>query len=63
MRFDVHNWRDLKQAVAEMDKPEHKKEPKVLVFITPGAVFHRFVISEHGLEKMDCDATGRPLDI
>ena len=59
MRFDVANWQDLKQAVAELDKTT---EPKVIVFTTPGGVFHRFIIGEHGLEKMDCDATGRPLN-
>ena len=59
MRFDVSNWQDLKQAVTELDKTN---EPKVIVFNTPGGVFHRFVIGEHGLEKMDCDATGRALN-
>lgn len=62
MRFDVHNWKDLKQAVAEMDKDEHKKEPKVLVFVTPGGIFHRFIVGDHGLEKMDCDASGRAVE-
>jgi hypothetical protein len=62
MRFDVHNWADLKTAVKEMDKPETKKEPKVIVFITPGGVFHRFVFGEYGLEKMDCDASGRAIE-
>lgn len=62
MRFDVHNWQDLKQAVEELDKSENSKEPKVLVLVTPGGVFHRFIINEHGLEKMDCDATGRAVE-
>lgn len=62
MRFDVHNWQDLKQAVTEMDKPETEKEPKVIVLVTPGGIFHRFVISDHGLEKMDCDASGRAVE-
>ena len=59
MRFDVRNWDDLKQAVAELDATD---EPKVIVFDTPGGVFHRFIISEHGVEKMDCDASGRAVE-
>lgn len=59
MRFDVGNWKDLKQAVTEMDKTS---EPKVIVFATPGGIFHRFVISEHGVEKQDCDKTGKSVE-
>ena len=59
MRFDVKNWEDLKQAVAEMDSTE---EPKVLVFNTPGGIFHRFIVGEHGVEKQACDASGRAME-
>jgi hypothetical protein len=58
MRFDVSNWEDLKTAVTELDKTD---EPKVLVFNTPGGVFHRFIINGFGIEKEDCDASGRSL--
>jgi hypothetical protein len=56
MRFDVVNWEDLKLAVSELDKTE---EPKVIVFNTPGGIFHRFVINQFGVEKEECDASGR----
>jgi hypothetical protein len=59
MRFDIANWKDLRQAVQQMDKTG---EPKVLVFVTPGGIFHRFVINDHGVEKQDCDKTGRTVD-
>ena len=59
MRFDIRNWHDLKKAVIEMDTTT---EPKVLVFDTPGGIFHRFIFNDHGVEKEDCDKTGRPLE-
>lgn len=58
MRFDVRNWDDLKVAVTEMEKTD---EPKVIVFNTPGGIFYRFIISNFGVEKEECDAMGRSL--
>ncbi len=60
MRFDVSNFKALKTAVEVFDNADDD-EVLVLVFYDSSRQAYRFVISDHGVARTDCDKTGAPL--
>jgi hypothetical protein len=56
MRQNVHNWPEMVEAVRMMDTPD--SAPRVLVLFDSLERSFRFVLSEHGLVKMDSDRRG-----
>jgi hypothetical protein len=57
MRQNVHNWPEMVEAVRVMDTSD-TAAPRVLVLFDSLERTYRFVLSEHGLAKMDSDRKG-----
>jgi hypothetical protein len=60
MTFGVSNFKALRNAVEVYDESD-QDEPLIIIFHTPGNVYHRFIVAEHGVMKQDCTASGEPM--
>jgi hypothetical protein len=61
MTHTVRNFDDLKDAVFEYTQKKEGDEPLVLIVKMPGDITLRFVITQHGIARLDCDKEGRVL--
>lgn len=60
MTFYVSNFEALRNA-AKCFEDSAQDEPLILIFQTPGGILHRFIITNFGIEKQDCDGRGERL--